>query len=131
MFLCYVTRCAVCEAPAMVIAVHSQTIQIPSCPSSWDTLWIGYSFMMVGCDIHAHNHLFTQHPLFIKVHICISINVFPFVLSTLVQVQRAPVRLWPLLARAWKSSAALLSLNAMAEGHAITMETPTASGWPL
>lgn len=31
----------------MVIAVHSQTIQIPSCPPGWDSLWIGYSFMMV------------------------------------------------------------------------------------
>uniref|UniRef100_A0A667Z1G7 Collagen IV NC1 domain-containing protein n=1 Tax=Myripristis murdjan TaxID=586833 RepID=A0A667Z1G7_9TELE len=43
----FISRCAVCEAPAMVIAVHSQTIQIPSCPASWDALWIGYSFMMV------------------------------------------------------------------------------------
>lgn len=42
----YISRCAVCEAPAMVIAVHSQTIQIPSCPSNWEPLWIGYSFMM-------------------------------------------------------------------------------------
>lgn len=41
------TRCAVCEAPAVVIAVHSQTIQIPRCPQGWDSLWIGYSFMMV------------------------------------------------------------------------------------
>lgn len=40
-------RCAVCEAPAMVIAVHSQTIMIPPCPRGWDSLWIGYSFVMV------------------------------------------------------------------------------------
>lgn len=45
--VCFVFRCAVCEAPAMVIAVHSQTIQIPTCPASWEALWIGYSFMMV------------------------------------------------------------------------------------
>jgi len=45
MFSC--DRCAVCEAPAMVIAVHSQTIQIPTCPRGWDSLWIGYSFVMV------------------------------------------------------------------------------------
>lgn len=45
--MCFVFRCAVCEAPAMVIAVHSQTIQIPTCPASWEALWIGYSFMMV------------------------------------------------------------------------------------
>lgn len=41
-------RCAVCEAPAMVMAVHSQTIQIPQCPSGWSSLWIGYSFVMVS-----------------------------------------------------------------------------------
>lgn len=39
-------RCAVCEAPANVIAVHSQTIQIPNCPAGWNSLWIGYSFAM-------------------------------------------------------------------------------------
>ncbi|KAJ8405820.1 hypothetical protein AAFF_G00312570 [Aldrovandia affinis] len=42
----FIGRCAVCEAPAMVIAVHSQTIQLPSCPRNWEPLWIGYSFMM-------------------------------------------------------------------------------------
>ncbi|MGH0168040.1 UNVERIFIED_CONTAM: hypothetical protein FKN15_071097 [Acipenser sinensis] len=42
----FISRCSVCEAPAMVIAVHSQTIQIPSCPQGWSSLWIGYSFMM-------------------------------------------------------------------------------------
>ena len=41
-------RCAVCEAPAMVMAVHSQTIQIPQCPAGWSSLWIGYSFVMVS-----------------------------------------------------------------------------------
>lgn len=43
----FISRCVVCEAPAMVIAVHSQTIQVPLCPSNWELLWIGYSFMMV------------------------------------------------------------------------------------
>ncbi|PIO05183.1 hypothetical protein AB205_0094260, partial [Aquarana catesbeiana] len=42
----YISRCTVCEAPAMVIAIHSQTIQIPPCPQGWSSLWIGYSFMM-------------------------------------------------------------------------------------
>uniref|UniRef100_A0A3B3DU33 Collagen IV NC1 domain-containing protein n=1 Tax=Oryzias melastigma TaxID=30732 RepID=A0A3B3DU33_ORYME len=42
----HISRCSVCEAPAMVIAIHSQTIQIPECPQTWQTLWIGYSFMM-------------------------------------------------------------------------------------
>lgn len=42
----YISRCSVCEAPAMVIAVHSQTIEIPSCPVNWQVMWIGFSFMM-------------------------------------------------------------------------------------
>ncbi|KAK5605073.1 Collagen alpha-1(IV) chain, partial [Crenichthys baileyi] len=39
-------RCSVCEASANVIAVHSQTTELPSCPSSWTPLWEGYSFVM-------------------------------------------------------------------------------------
>ena len=42
----FISRCAVCEAPANVMAVHSQSIQIPNCPSGWSSLWIGYSFAM-------------------------------------------------------------------------------------
>lgn len=42
----YISRCSVCEAPANVIAVHSQTSQVPECPQGWDGLWIGYSFAM-------------------------------------------------------------------------------------
>jgi integrin beta 8 len=42
----YISRCVVCEAPSNVIAVHSQTTQVPECPAGWDGLWIGYSFAM-------------------------------------------------------------------------------------
>lgn len=43
----YISRCVVCEAPANVIAVHSQSMSIPECPSGgWNQLWIGYSFAM-------------------------------------------------------------------------------------
>lgn len=49
------SRCSVCEAPAMVIAVHSQTIQIPPCPEGWSSLWIGYSFVMVSALGHTWN----------------------------------------------------------------------------
>jgi len=41
-----VSRCCVCAAPANVIAVHSQTSDVPVCPSGWKGLWTGYSFMM-------------------------------------------------------------------------------------
>lgn len=47
-FVLVPSRCSVCEAPAMVMAVHSQTIQIPPCPNGWSSLWIGYSFVMVS-----------------------------------------------------------------------------------
>lgn len=42
----YISRCSVCESPANVISIHSQTIDIPNCPGGWTTLWIGYSFAM-------------------------------------------------------------------------------------
>nr|CAD7455660.1 unnamed protein product [Timema tahoe] len=42
----YISRCVVCEAPANVIAVHSQGLNVPECPNSWSGLWIGYSFVM-------------------------------------------------------------------------------------
>lgn len=40
-------RCSVCETTSNVIAVHSQTTQIPECPREWESLWSGYSFVMV------------------------------------------------------------------------------------
>lgn len=43
----YISRCSVCEAPANVIAVHSQSETIPNCPNNWVRLWDGYSFVMV------------------------------------------------------------------------------------
>ncbi|KAF2979232.1 hypothetical protein EK904_004257 [Melospiza melodia maxima] len=42
----YISRCAVCEAPAQAVALHSQDQSIPPCPPSWRSLWIGYSFLM-------------------------------------------------------------------------------------
>uniref|UniRef100_A0A3Q2PRX9 Collagen IV NC1 domain-containing protein n=1 Tax=Fundulus heteroclitus TaxID=8078 RepID=A0A3Q2PRX9_FUNHE len=42
----YISRCSVCEAPSVAIAVHSQDITIPQCPVGWRSLWIGYSFLM-------------------------------------------------------------------------------------
>jgi len=42
----YISRCVVCEAPANVMAVHSQSAAVPDCPRGWTSLWIGYSFAM-------------------------------------------------------------------------------------
>ena len=44
----FISRCAVCDVPANVIAVHSQTLQIPDCPQGWEGMWIGFSFAMVS-----------------------------------------------------------------------------------
>lgn len=42
----YISRCVVCEARANVMAIHSQTSFVPDCPSGWESLWSGYSFVM-------------------------------------------------------------------------------------
>ncbi|CAG5118322.1 unnamed protein product [Candidula unifasciata] len=42
----YISRCAVCETPSPIIAIHSQTMMVPSCPSGWSDVWIGYSFVL-------------------------------------------------------------------------------------
>lgn len=43
----YISRCVVCEAPANIIAIHSQSTGFPECPQGWNGLWVGYSFIMV------------------------------------------------------------------------------------
>nr|XP_005993114.1 PREDICTED: collagen alpha-2(IV) chain-like [Latimeria chalumnae] len=42
----YISKCAVCEAPSQVIAIHSQSENDPNCPEDWLSLWTGYSFLM-------------------------------------------------------------------------------------
>lgn len=44
----YISRCKVCEAPGNVIAIHSQSSKLPSCPDTmhWKELWSGYSFAL-------------------------------------------------------------------------------------
>lgn len=42
----YISRCVVCDFPSLVIAVHSQSLEVPSCPENWVSLWTGYSFLM-------------------------------------------------------------------------------------
>lgn len=43
----FVSRCVVCEAPEANIAVHSQDESTPECPLLYESLWTGFSFMMV------------------------------------------------------------------------------------
>jgi len=42
----YISRCAVCESPAQIMAVHSQSMNVPDCPPNWKGVWNGYSFAM-------------------------------------------------------------------------------------
>jgi len=42
----FISRCSVCEVQTNVLAVHSQDMNIPDCPPSWEPLWLGYSFAM-------------------------------------------------------------------------------------
>lgn len=49
----YISRCVVCEAPANIIAVHSQSLSMPDCPTGWTGLWIGYSFIMVSIQLNS------------------------------------------------------------------------------
>jgi len=44
----HISRCVVCEAPSTPVALHSQSFELPRCPIDWETLWTGYSFLMVG-----------------------------------------------------------------------------------
>uniref|UniRef100_A0A4W5NXR6 Collagen IV NC1 domain-containing protein n=1 Tax=Hucho hucho TaxID=62062 RepID=A0A4W5NXR6_9TELE len=43
----YISRCSVCEGSSNAMAIHSQTAQLPDCPGDWESLWTGYSFVMV------------------------------------------------------------------------------------
>lgn len=46
----YISRCAVCETKTRVIALHSQSMTIPTCPDGWEEIWFGYSFMASTID---------------------------------------------------------------------------------
>lgn len=46
----YISRCSVCETRTKIIAIHSQSMSIPDCPSGWEELWIGYSYLMVNFE---------------------------------------------------------------------------------
>ncbi|XP_063370277.1 collagen alpha-2(IV) chain-like [Cydia amplana] len=49
----YISRCVVCDVPHNVMAVHSQSVIEPSCPTGWDALWTGHSFATYGEDVSA------------------------------------------------------------------------------
>jgi integrin beta 8 len=43
----YISKCVVCETDTNLMAVHSQSEEIPNCPDEWRSIdWIGYSYLM-------------------------------------------------------------------------------------
>ncbi|KAG5675946.1 hypothetical protein PVAND_005803 [Polypedilum vanderplanki] len=52
----YVSRCAVCETTTRLIALHSQSMEIPDCPQGWEEAWIGYSYYMQTSDANGNSH---------------------------------------------------------------------------
>lgn len=44
----FISKCAVCQSQAESVAVHSQDSIIPDCPNNFESLWTGYSFLMVN-----------------------------------------------------------------------------------
>lgn len=52
----YISRCAVCETTTRLIALHSQSMEIPDCPQGWEEAWIGYSYYMQTSDTHGNSH---------------------------------------------------------------------------
>lgn len=42
----HVSRCSVCEVPNYTFAIHSQSREIPRCPTGYTSLWQGYSWVM-------------------------------------------------------------------------------------
>lgn len=52
----YISRCAVCDSSTRLIALHSQSMDIPDCPQGWEEAWVGYSYYMQTSDSHGNSH---------------------------------------------------------------------------
>ncbi|XP_065883596.1 collagen alpha-2(IV) chain-like [Dysidea avara] len=42
----HISCCSVCEIDSAILTVNSQSNSIPDCPSTWQSVWTGYSFLM-------------------------------------------------------------------------------------
>lgn len=117
-----------CEARANIIAVHSQTTALPDCPSGWDRLWFGYSFVMVGTvfgfDFLNHFPCETVEKL-----LCLSLT---WILVSRKQEwgRRVQVSPWSHLDPVWNTSGRFPSSSVTAGEPATTTLTRTATGSP-
>jgi integrin beta 8 len=72
----YISRCSVCETDNTVMAFHSQSQDIPSCPAGWGDdsnndapLWTGYSFIMhTGSGAHGGGQSLSSPGSCLEVH---------------------------------------------------------------
>jgi len=44
----FISKCVVCETQSLPFAVHSQDKNLPDCPQGFESLWTGYSFLMLA-----------------------------------------------------------------------------------
>ena len=56
----YVSRCSVCEIEEPTLTIHSQTGEVPTCPPTWESLWEGYSYLMVCMYCMCVHHMLVQ-----------------------------------------------------------------------
>ena len=108
----YISKCAVCETPTKVLALHSQTMNVPDCPENWDYMWEGYSFVMVITQTFVYFLMPTLH--------CFSILMLGLTV---------PDKAFHLLDPALKISAADPLLNAMGTGDVTTTPLHILTGW--
>lgn len=113
----------VCEVPANVLAVHSQSLSIPECPSGWSGLWIGYSFVMVK---------YLARIFFTKVWRIVVLFFFIFNFSTREPDRKVADNLCQAPDLVWKISELLpLSSATARKDTAITTQTNSVFGWRL
>lgn len=95
----HISRCAVCEAVAPAVALHSQGHEVPACPLGWRSLWTGYSFLSVSVIKRSCSWKENAVDL-------LNLRLLSFIsFSTQGQVMRAAASLWLLLEVASRISA--------------------------
>lgn len=123
-----------CEAPTRVMAVHSQTMVLPGCPTGWEEMWMGYSFLMASfvfilIGILTRFGFISLEWILFALFLVFTL-IFHSEYSTLTLVRKAVVSRWFLLGRVWKISAQLRSSSATASAGATTTRPPTHTGSP-
>lgn len=113
----HISRCAVCQSPAPLLTIHSQTTSPAQCPEGWSTLWHGYSFVMVSTSTFAEKGLKAiVNPCHYQIY---SMLLGPWEVASSFPVQVA----------VWRSSELMLTLSATVVDSATSSVTNTPTGW--